>query len=163
MEENKKNQFFTEDCIIKDEYYNSFKKVILCKICFKILKEPMMCTQCQVNYCKNCIEDWSKDHSRCPQDCEIPNYIKNIDKESIISNLKYRCNNCQEEVKYSQIESHLSKGCEKNENSLRLSESIYKKKKLIKLTEQDIKKLKQNKEEINYLTSKKYFYFIFIF
>ena len=40
--------YFTDDCLIEDEYYNGIKDLIKCKFCHKILKDPMMCNDCQV-------------------------------------------------------------------------------------------------------------------
>jgi len=38
--------YFDEDCLIKDEYYNSVKNLIKYNFCHKILQEPMMCLEC---------------------------------------------------------------------------------------------------------------------
>jgi len=40
-----------------DDYYKGIKSLIQCKYCNKILKDPMMCKECQGAYCNNCIDE----------------------------------------------------------------------------------------------------------
>ena len=154
---NNEDEYINDDCLIKDENYLTFKPLIICNICNQILKNPMMCVKCQSNFCKTCIEKWSENYAKCPKNCENPNYKKNNDKIALLSLLKFKCKNCKSEVKYNDVQSHLNEGCSKNENENKLSKIIYKKKKLKKLSNDEIKNLKNNNKQINHLTSKKYF------
>ena len=154
----KKNDFLTDDCIIEDEVYAGIKDIIKCKYCFKILKEPMICRDCQNVYCKACID---KKPNICK--CKNPDYVPSIDKKAVLSMLKYRCKNCKKEVKYNEVESHLNKGCKKNLTETKLIEQIYKKKKLKKLSYDEIGEITNKGQKINHLSSKKLFLFIFIF
>lgn len=155
MEDNNEDEYINDDCIIEDENYRNFKSILLCPLCNKILKNPMMCMNCQTNFCKKCLYKWCEDYVKCPnKKCGNPNYKENTDKLALLSLIKYRCNNCKSEVKYNDVQSHLDSGCEKIENECRLSEIIYKKKKLKKLNPEEIKAIKDNKKTINYITSK---------
>ena len=46
----------------------------------------------------------------------------------MIQKLKYLCNNCKQEVKEADIESHIKNGCIKNKNPTKLIDAIYRKK-----------------------------------
>ena len=149
-----KESYITDDCIIEDEIYAGIKDLIKCSLCNKILKEPMSCKSCQKTYCKTCIENWSKINNKCPNKCENSKYVKSIDKSALLSNLKFLCKNCKEEIKYNHIESHLKSGCETNLTSSTIYQTIYKKKKLRKLTSEEIKIVKDKGKKITHLTSK---------
>ena len=69
--------------------------------------------------------------------------------------IKYKCKNCKREIKYNDVESHLKLGCCKKQEEDRLCDIIYKKKKLKKLTNDEIKAVKDKKKEINHLKNKK--------
>ena len=154
--------YITDECIIDDDTYREIKDLIKCNKCNKILKEPMLCKSCQTTYCKSCIEDWSQNYNHCPNNCENPEYVKSIDKSALLSTLKFLCNNCKEEVKYNNVESHLKLGCQTNQTTSKLFQTITKKKKLRKLTSEEVQRVKDEGEKINHLSSKKkYFYIIF--
>lgn len=156
MEDNNTDEYINDDCLIEDENYLAFKSLILCQLCKKILKNPMICINCQNSFCKKCLDNWCENYAKCPKNCQNPNYQKNTDKLALLSLIKYKCRNCKSEVKYNDVQSHLNSGCGKIENECKLSEIIYKKKKLKKLTDDEIKAIKDNKKEINYITSKQY-------
>ena len=57
----KKDEYFSDDCIIEDPFYISVKDLITCTLCNKIFKEPYMCNECQKIYCKSCLKkDYKK-------------------------------------------------------------------------------------------------------
>ena len=151
----KKGLFITDDCIIEDETYLKVKDLIKCVLCNKILKDPMKCNKCEKVFCKSCIENFPKKEKKCPKQCKKPKYIECIDKNAILSLLKFRCLNCKEEIKYDDVQTHLSLGCKTNLNSTRLADSLYIKKKLIKLTPDEIHDLTDLGQKINHLSSKK--------
>ena len=154
MEDNNGDDYINDDCIIEDENFLTFKPLIMCGLCNKILKKPKMCLKCQTNFCEKCIEKWSDDFEKCPKNCENPDYQPNKDKLAILSMIKFKCKNCKREIKYNDVESHLKLGCGKKQEEDRLCNIIYKKKKLKKLTNDEIKAVKEKGKEINHLTSK---------
>ena len=154
MENIKEDEFFDDDCLIKDENYLTFKPIMLCNICNKILKNPMMCTQCQGSFCKKCIDHWSENYAKCPKNCQNPTYKKNNDKLALLSMLKYKCKNCKSEIKYNDVQSHIGHGCKKRDNESKLIEEICKKKKLKKLSDEEINEIKRDNKQINNITSK---------
>ena len=154
MENIKEDEYIDDDCLIKDENFLTFKPIMLCNICNKLLKNPMICIQCQSSFCKKCIDNWSENYSKCPKNCQNPTYKKNSDKLALLSMLKYKCKNCKSEVKYNDVQSHLEKGCKKRDNESRLIEEITKKKKLKKLSEEEINQIRKKNKQINNITSK---------
>ena len=152
----KNEAFITDDCVIEDEAYLDVKDTIKCDLCKKILKEPIICKNCQSNYCKACIDKWKMTEKKCPNiNCKEPYYDKSVDKPFILSMLKFLCRNCKEEIKYNDVESHLRSGCKTSKNPSKLYDIIYKKKKLKKLTSEDVERVKNEGHDINHISSKK--------
>ena len=143
--------YFDDDCLIHDEYYNSVKNLIKCNFCHKILQEPMMCLDCQSPFCKNCKDELENFNHKC----EKPTYVQNKNAISLIGQLKYLCKNCKTEVKELDIENHIKEGCLKNENPTKLINSIYRKKALKKLTQQEIKRITEENKKVNHISGKK--------
>ena len=143
--------YITDDCVIKDETYYGFINLVKCDICQKILKDPMMCKNCQKVFCKSCIE---KEKTCLNKNCIQSEFVKSIDKKAILNMLKFLCSNCKEEIKYEDVEMHLSSGCKKRENELRLSDCLYKKKELKKLTSEEVAEARDKGHKIYQLSGK---------
>ena len=99
-------KYINDDLVIKNEMYKVFKDSIICPICLKILINPLMCMKCQKVYCKKCIEQWERRDNKCPNRCQSPNYQKSLEKNRILSNLKFKCINCEDEIEYNNVETH---------------------------------------------------------
>ena len=150
------DSYIDDDCIIKDETFLAFKNLLMCNICNKILKEPMMCKNCQKVFCKTCIEK----NKKC--ECSGTEFVENQDKYMMLKMIKYLCRNCKEEVKYDDVEKHLGNGCETRENEPRLADCIYKKHELKKLTDDEIKEVRDKGQQIYHLSGKKIFYLYYL-
>ena len=151
-----KDEYFTDDCIIKDQLYSSLKDLITCPLCQKILKNPYMCCKCQKSYCKKCLEE-NSNLKTCPNDKEETQFIHSVFAEDMLSKLKYKCKNCLKEVIQSDIKAHIQDNCQHNELERKktLAEEIHTKKKtLIKLSFKDMKK-----KEIDRSLTSKYIFF----
>ena len=143
------NKYFDENSLIEEDYYNGIKETIKCKYCNNILKSPMMCMECFLTFCKKCTEEMGDECHKCKE----PKYVENKQTISLLGKLKYLCKNCNKEIFKADIEAHLKEGCAKNDNPTKLMDEIYRKKKLIKLNEDEIKKLHGKK--INHISGKK--------
>lgn len=139
-------KYINDDLVIKNEIYNFFKDSITCPLCLKIFINPLMCMKCQNVYCKKCIDEWEKKNNTCPNRCENPNYQKSIGKQELLSKLKFKCINCDEEIEYDNIEKHYN-SCKSKTNT----------KKIKKLSQDELKKLDKEKEDMVYITSKKFY------
>ena len=150
-----KEEYFTDDCIIKDSLYISLKDLIICPLCCKLLKNPYMCVKCQKSYCKKCLEE-NSNLKTCPNDKEESQFIHSVFAEDMLSKLKYKCKNCLKEVIQSDIKAHLEENCEHIEERKEksLAEIIKTKKQIIKLSKEQMINKKIDKS----LTSKKIFY-----
>ena len=151
----KKDEYFSDDCIIEDPLYISVKDLIICPLCNKIFKDPYICNECQQVYCKKCLEKDSK-LNICPYEKKKSKFKPYTSRNDLLSKLKYRCKNCLEEVAQGDIDKHLKENC--SHNAIRrektLAEIIQTKKELIKLTKEECLF-----KEISYsLTSKNKFY-----
>ena len=151
MKEYQEEEFYFGDKdLIEDDYYNGIKDLIKCKYCHKILNEPMMCLKCQGTFCKKCTNELVMETHQC----ENPTYVENKSAIFMLQNLKYLCPNCKTEIKQSDIEKHIKEGCNKVDNPTKLMDEIFRKKALRKVNKDDIKKLSEQKQNINYITSK---------
>ena len=146
-----KEEYFTDDCIIKDSLYISLKDLIICPLCCKLLKNPYMCCKCQKSYCKKCLEE-NSNLKICPNDKEETQFIHSVFADGMLSNLKYKCKNCLKEVIQSDINAHLEENCEhvEIERKKTLAEELKTKKQLIKLSSKEM----ENKTASNTFTSK---------
>ena len=147
----------SEDTVVEDAIYLGFKDSVICPICSNILINPVMCMNCQNAYCQKCIDGWSKKDNKCPNRCENPNYKKNIEKNNILSKLKFKCQKCGEEILYNNVKSHLE-SCNPNSNSVKNNNNAQnnntRTKRLKKLTKKELDTMKQ-KEKLARITSKK--------
>lgn len=100
-------KYINENTVVDDENYKFFKDFIKCPICQNILINPMICFGCQKAYCKKCIDEWSKNDDRCPNRCKNPTYQKNVEKNNMLSRLKFKCEKCGEKVEYDSVEKHM--------------------------------------------------------
>ena len=149
-----KEDYFSDDCIVKDNFFISIEDLLKCPLCNKILKEPYMCKDCQSVYCKKRLVNYSN-LKKCPKDGKEITFIYSIVKNDLLSKLKYKCKNCSKIVFQTDINAHLEKNCdndEREEDEKTLSEIIKTKKQLIKLSQKEIK----NKKIDDSLTSKIY-------
>ena len=144
-----KNNYFSDDCIVEDEFYRNLKILLFCPLCNKLFKDPMLCSVCGKTYCQKCIENI------CPNNCKNNTFAKDINKNVLLSKLKYKCKNCSEEIIQSEITAHLESDCQYKEddsNSKSLSEIYQTKKTLTRLSEEEMRKYDIN--EVNCFTSK---------
>ena len=147
-----KEDYFSDDCIVEDPLFLAIKSLIFCPLCKKIFKEPMMCSICQQVFCKKCIED-DLNKKTCPNKCINCNFYRSISKNEIISKIKYKCKNCNEEVCNDSIKTHLESNCKKDcKRTKTLGELYTNKKTLEKLSKEEMKKI--DKAIINHFTSK---------
>ena len=150
--------YLDENFLVEDDYYCHIKDMIKCKSCDKIiLNDPMRCNECYLPFCKNCSEKQNEEKHTC----QNATYTINIAINSMLEKLVYLCNNCKREVKKKDIEDHLKKKSEKIQNPDKLIDCIYRKKSLIKLSQDEIKKLPQEKK-INHISCKIIFLILLI-
>ena len=148
-EKNDEDNYFDLDNPIEDEYYKGIKKLIKCNNCGKIIKDPMMCKECQAAFCKKCTEEINVQHK-----CKNPSFVENMSASFLLKSLKYLCQNCKVEVKQEQIEKHLEEGCVLNDKPTKLYDEIFRKKQLETVTNDEIKKLPEEKKDVNHITCK---------
>ena len=150
LKESNKNleSYFDENSPIKDDFFNAFKNMIACRYCGEILKDPLICIECQESFCSKCTKELNKKIHQCIH----PSFQKNISAISLLENVKYLCNNCKNVIPKKNIEKHLKDGCIKIENPL--INEIFRKESLQKLTDDELKNLSKEKNNINHLTCK---------
>ena len=152
VDDDDEEKYITDDCAIKDQNYKAFEKFILCDFCKKILRSPMMCKSCQKVFCKKCKDKWAQSCEKC----QNPEYVVNNDKSVMLSMISFLCKNCKSEVKYNDIESHLKSGCIKNNDTStnQLMNAFTNKKKLTKLSKEEVSEITKKGIKINRITGK---------
>ena len=154
-----KSEYFTDDSVVKNETYNSLINFLRCPACLKIFNNPMLCQQCEKVYCKRCIEN---NENKCPSECSESNFIVCNSKNELLSNIQYTCNNCSEVVFKNNINDHLKLNCKhKPKFDKRLSEIFVTKKKLLKLSKDDIIVKKYSNTILNFTSKFKYIKYFF--
>jgi hypothetical protein len=154
--------YVNKKTLVENEISKMFSSSTLCPLCESILIKPVMCMNCQNNYCKDCIEKWKEKNNKCPKGCESPNYQKSIGKNDILSKLKFRCVGCGNEIPYDEAEKHHGSCCPDKTISdmkqpIKTEEAkpeIPRKTKLKKLTPEESEKLVKKGKEMVYITSK---------
>ena len=145
----------SENNVVEDEIYLIFKDSVVCPICSKILINPLMCMKCQKVYCKKCIEEWSKRNDKCPNRCEDPNYQNSIEKNNLLSKLKFKCGKCGEEIFYDNVKNH-TETCESNNDFVIINNkdknACTKSKRMRRLTRDELYKM--NRKKIAHITRK---------
>jgi hypothetical protein len=102
------------DTVIRDDLFEVFKDSITCPLCLNILIEPIICMKCQKVYCKKCIEKWKKKNSKCPSNCNPPNYQDCLGKKDILSILSFKCKKCGQSINYFDAKKHHNICCPDN-------------------------------------------------
>lgn len=146
-------EFINTNTIIKNEIYNAFKNSVTCPLCFSILINPIMCMKCQSVYCKKCIDNWSKDHQKCPKQCTDPYFQRCIGKNDILSRLKFKCQNCESIFDYDNAKKHYE-SCKKENKGKSHSVKTPICGKLTKITSEEIEQFKQQGNTIIFITGK---------
>ena len=105
------HDFINENSLVKDEIYKNFESSITCLICLDIIIEPTMCIKCKNVYCRQCIKNWTKINSKCPNRCENPEYQNCLDIGQLLSKLNFSCKNCKNIINYNEMEKHCLSKC----------------------------------------------------
>ena len=105
-------EYVNEYTVIKNAQYDAFKEYIYCQICECLMIEPVMCLNCQNKFCKKCTEEWAKRNGKCPLNCENTSLRKVIEKENMISKIKFKCiKGCGTEIPFDEINKHYKSNC----------------------------------------------------
>ena len=108
--------YLDPESIINKEEFKLIEDNSICSICNGIIYSPIQCIQCENCFCSSCLEDWKKKkgENSCPFKCEKCNFKPSRILKNILSKLKFKCNNgCNEEILYSDLESHYEEKCPK--------------------------------------------------
>ena len=152
--------YVNQKTLVKNEISKIFGNSAICPLCKGILIKPVMCMNCQNNYCKECIDKWKKENGKCPNDCESPNYQNSIGKNDILSKLKFKCEGCDNEIPYEEAEKHHESCCgEKKISNIKkpinsTNPETPKNSKIKKITPEESAKLVKKRKEMTYITSK---------
>ena len=151
-------KYINDESVIKDVIYNTFKELITCPLCFNILIDQMMCMKCQNVYCKKCIDQWKEKDNKCLNRCENPNYQRSLGKKDILSKLKFKCLNCENEIEYEKIQTHYNSCPDKNNLRKKMKK---KKSQFHRLSFEESSKLKKEGKDIIYITCKIILYLLY--
>ena len=148
--------------IIENDIFKLYKDSVICPLCHNILINPIMCMKCDGTFCKKCIDDWEKKNLKCPNNCNEPNYQQNSIKNDILYKLKFKCEECEEEIYYNEMKNHIDK-CTHIKDLSQIN--IKKNRGMKRITKEEVQILKKEGNEIKYMTSKNInieYYFIIL-
>ena len=149
-------KYINKYTLIENEIVNLLKSSIICPLCNNIFIKPIMCINCQQIYCKRCIDNWSKDNEKCPNNnCLNPSYQDCMVKNDILSKLKFNCLGCDNTLLYFEVENHYD-ACHPNKESLSIK-NIRKTKpvNIKRLSPEEVASLTKEGDEITYISSNK--------
>ena len=112
-------EYINETTVIKDEIYKQFESSICCVICQEVMIDPMICMNCQAQYCKSCQENWSKKSKCCTNRCINTKYEKSILAQGLLNKLKFICKKCEKVIDYEDMKEHILTNCE-NDSQLKV-------------------------------------------
>ena len=150
--------YVNNDTLVENDISKLFKDSIICPICNNIFTNPIICMKCQNTFCKKCIDNWNLNNQNCPKNCEDPVYQNCLVKKDILSKLKFICVGCGNEIQYDEAEKHHKSCCPDKTSS---NTKIPKRPKIRKIESNEIDKYKKEGEEIEYITGKKKYNYIF--
>ena len=142
--------YVNNDTLVEDDITKLFKDTITCPLCKSIFVNPFLCLKCQKVFCKKCIDKWSEKNECCPEKCENPEYQKCIGKNDILSKLKFICVGCEGEIGYDDAESHHNTCCPGKTSAGFVKTQA----KIQRLNSEEVNILKQQGNEITYITGK---------
>ena len=151
-------KYINNKAVVKDDIYNLFKDSITCPLCKNILIEPLMCVKCQNSFCKTCIDNYMKKNQSCPNKCDEPDFQKCLTKNDILSKLKFKCKKCENDIYYDEVIKH-QETCTSEKNSTNNNNNnnniITERKKIEKVTSEEVDIYKKSGNELTYMTGKK--------
>jgi len=110
------SKFLDESSVDNKDFFNQIKEDITCLICHGLIWNPLICTNCEIAYCSECISKWKLINSQCLTRCSnnsiilkpIGRILKNLLDKVII--------NCQNGCKISllQYPTHILPCIERN-------------------------------------------------
>ena len=95
---------------------NEFKIIesnAICPICNGIIVSPIQCTECQNCFCSDCIKSWinKKKKKSCPFNCKEPEFKNSRMLNNILSNLQFKCKDCNAQISYLDLQNHYENDC----------------------------------------------------
>ena len=144
-------KYINKNTLVEDDFYKLFQSSVICSICENIYINPVMCLKCQKVFCKRCVEKINENDGINQHNCEEPDYKKSLDKNEILSKLKFFCVGCEAQIVYSEAERHHESCCPgKTSNGMNFKNKI----KIKKLTLKEIEKLRKQGKEVAYISGK---------
>ena len=111
--------------------------------------------KCQKVFYKWWVNDRSKKEKDCPSKCKEPKYQQCVGKKDILSKLSFKCKACGKIYNYDGAISHLKKCYPDKKFPEEKKENLKSKSKFEKLTREEVEKLKNDGNEVTYITGKK--------
>ena len=106
-------EYINNKTVVENDMFKLFKDSVTCPLCKNILINPFMCIKCQKVYCKRCIDIRTNNNEKCLNGCIEQDYEKYLLKNDILSKLKFKCLRCEQEIEYSNVQSHYD-SCSQN-------------------------------------------------
>ena len=105
--------FVDPDSVINKDEFKIIENNAICPICQGIIISPIQCTECQNCFCSKCLENWIKKNGKnsCPFKCGSPKFKSSKMLSNILSNIKLKCKQCNEEIPYLEFQKHYQNNC----------------------------------------------------
>jgi hypothetical protein len=96
--------------VTNSAYFEEVKNYLICTFCTGLIFDPIQCSKCQYNYCKECFEKWSEGNRTCPLRCEKPTFNQeNRLVKNLLSKVILLCPaGCLQKFTYDEFLKHVS-------------------------------------------------------
>ncbi len=136
-------EYINNDTVIRDEVYKAFPDQIICQICKCLMIESVICLKCQNHYCKKCIDSRNEKSGTCPNGCENPTFNNVIEKNRVITKLKFKCKKgCGAILSFDEIKKHYNSNCLAQKSKIKI------------LSINQMTEFKKKNKKIEYVSSK---------
>lgn len=84
----------------------------ICFICHKLINDPVCCYKCNMNFCKECIENFINENQKCPKCLNLifTKMLKPLDFSKEYKKISVECpyEGCKERFKLNEIKAHMA-------------------------------------------------------
>ena len=82
-----------------------------CPICTNIVEDMVCCSECETNFCRECIQAWAKKNKHCPNCREILRFDGKVPRklQNLLDQCRFQC--CDQVFTFEERHKHFSTFC----------------------------------------------------
>ena len=98
-----------DDLVINKSYFLPLSNDLTCQICQGLLDNPILCANCEIPFCSQCIDQWTKKNNQCVMKCEGIFQPKKIQRmiKNMMENVLLECKICKKTINLVEYPNHI--------------------------------------------------------